>query len=503
LASNQIGSTNSASTAAGVGSQPSSVNASPAEQQNQVEDLFGPSTSHNSGATQQLPIAKRKDPNSTPANDESAKRRKFDIGVTTSSNHSRSTSTSSAFEMIEARQPAFTVDNSIATTTTTNKSTTTTESSPQSPNYSANHQFVLPMGNSNGSPTTELVSADRLILWNQTAQSVEQNLQRFLVATTSNMSNSHILVRIYHRLNGSSVTVANNGSNHLLDHAPHVRPSPLPQESRRRALSQDNSATSDTQEGANLVSSNVEHNGRSRQAHLNYASPNIVNPTGGVSLDASVAWQRQPHLHVYQTRGSGQHLWFNQWTIPLPVSNSNYRIQCWNFSVSTIPNIKDSQTNIVTQKCRIHNDASIDISSGGGLIACLVPKDDGACMPSFDLKIFSLRSFDFGACYYQVPHGPNAISVSLSPSGGYAVVGLASNKFISSDPTDDDLTIAKVFKLYGGKNSSGYVRDIKIKRDDSSFSLNAIRWMSRGIIYNVGPQHHQRHQATRMRNRVA
>lgn len=224
------------------------------------------------------------------------------------------------------------------------------------------------------------------------------------------------------------------------------------------------------------------------------AASNLVMGDGsGASINT---WQR-PHLHVwvsqYSNRGTTQNVW---WMTPFPVSNSNFRIQCWDFSLSSIPSIIDSQDNIVTQRCRIDSDASIDMTRDGSKIACLVPKDD-ACLPSFDLRVFSLKSNDFGVCYFHLPHGPNAISVSLSPSANYAIVGLASSRFMGNY-TEDDLTIAKVFKLDEG-HSFEHIRDIKTKLDGSLLSLNAIRWLSRGIVYSVGPLHHQRYQARMQR----
>lgn len=433
-------------------------------------DTSRPSTSRGSITPSNI---KRKDSGLPPNSDESIKRRKMapdqssnlesnnDIEMNTTQHTSSSTTASI--------DPAVTCGQTFSTSAT---------------------QYPLNLA-SNPQPSTSVdsLASDRLVLWNSPpAPTLAQSYQRFL-AQTSNMCNNGILVHIYL---GSLSNSALNPNTAVEQSA--ERPVSQPVESRRRALSQDNSGAPVSQEGtSNQTSTDYQ---RTRQVNV---LPTSSAGQIGASFDAT--WQRQPHLHVYQTRGSGQHLWFNQWTIPLPMNNCNYRVQCWNFSLTAIPNIKDPQSNVITQKCRIHNDASIDISSDGGLIACLVPRDDGGCLPSFDLKVFSLKSYDFGVCYHQLPHGPNAVSVSMSPSGQYAVVGLASNKFVSSDPSEDDLTIAKVFKL-NGKHPYGYIRDIKIKRDDSSLSLNAIRWMARGIVYNVGPQHHQRYQATRIRNRV-
>lgn len=346
------------------------------------------------------------------------------------------------------------------------------------------------------SNAAESSSTGNFLDWSSTSTSqlLESSIPRFLFATSS-MNTSQMVWRIYQRLHGS--TTAPTGS--PLDNFSHL--SSLPQESRRRALSQDNTVTIPTNLDLSQAMNNAEH-ARGRQLYVsNFVLPQGLSTSagssGGLALEPLL---RNSFVHFYQARP--HHIWFNHWTIPLSVSvsNSNYRLQCWNFSMSAIPDIKDSHSNLVTQKCRIHNDSSVDISRDGKIIACLVPRDD-ACVPTFTLKIFSLRSEDFGVCYHEWAQGPNAMSVSLSPSANFVVVGLASNKFISNDPNDDDLIIARVFKLRAD-NSHGHIRDIKIKRDDSALCLNAIRWMERGIVYNVGPAHHQRYQAARPRNRA-
>ena len=38
------------------------------------------------------------------------------------------------------------------------------------------------------------------------------------------------------------------------------------------------------------------------------------------------------------------------------------RIQTWDFSKGDIPDISDSQHNVVVKEAKIHNDASVDIS---------------------------------------------------------------------------------------------------------------------------------------------
>ena len=42
-----------------------------------------------------------------------------------------------------------------------------------------------------------------------------------------------------------------------------------------------------------------------------------------------------------------------------------YRIQAWDFSKCDIPDLTDTESNIVVPEAKIHNDASVDISEDG------------------------------------------------------------------------------------------------------------------------------------------
>lgn len=187
----------------------------------------------------------------------------------------------------------------------------------------------------------------------------------------------------------------------------------------------------------------------------------------------------------YHINANLNHLWWNSWGIAFS-NQTHFRIQCWDFSHSKLPDIKDSSANVVTSKSRIYNDASIDISSDGQLLACLEPQADAICTPPIDFKIYSLNSKDFATCYYRWSCGPTIRSVSISPLGGYVVVGLTCQKssFVS-DISSDTMVIARVLKL-NGPNSLEHVRDISINRN--VMSLNLIKWLPRsgqGLIYGT------------------
>lgn len=325
----------------------------------------------------------------------------------------------------------------------------------------------------NPQPNSERTASDSV-------QTLEPNVQRLLL--TSAPGNFYLLMRIFHRIHNNEAGAIPP----FINEQPTERLNP-PFEVRRRALSQENSTLSEHVDNQ-IPSHNVQP--RPRTIYVNHSTPG----SQGSILDI---WTR-PHLHIWIPHHRGHNI---LWMAPSPTASSNYRLQCWDFSIETIPNITDPQSNVITHRCRIDNDSSIDISRDGSLIACFVPDDDSRqpLISSYELKIISLKSRDFGTCYYSLPQGSQAHTVSISPSSKYIVVGLGSGRppLITSEQ-DDDLTIAKVYSL-NERHSFGLIRDIKIKRDGSLLNLNAIKWMPRGIVYNVGQgsMYHQRYQTRR------
>ncbi|KAI1304191.1 Activating molecule in BECN1-regulated autophagy protein 1 [Halotydeus destructor] len=176
--------------------------------------------------------------------------------------------------------------------------------------------------------------------------------------------------------------------------------------------------------------------------------------------------------------------------------NIHYRIQCWDFSKLTLPNLKDAHTNLVVSKCRIHNDASVDISADGNLLAALIPVDSSH---SVNLCVYSLGKVTLGQCLYVWTFGANAISVALSPLSRYVVVGLTSPRtpqMYSYPPSTESATVAQVLKLSGRSKAAlpcfEHVRNIDVQRGDDFFSLNSIRWLpgsGEGLIYGTNRGH--------------
>jgi len=109
------------------------------------------------------------------------------------------------------------------------------------------------------------------------------------------------------------------------------------------------------------------------------------------------------------------------------IINTTHRLQWWDFSQVKLPDLKNSDSHVIVPSCKIHNDASCDISSDGRLLATFVPSaqgfpDDGV------VSVYSLENANLGQCIFSKKFGPNAISVSLSPHGGFIMVGLAARR---------------------------------------------------------------------------
>ncbi|KAK2579509.1 hypothetical protein KPH14_010815 [Odynerus spinipes] len=117
----------------------------------------------------------------------------------------------------------------------------------------------------------------------------------------------------------------------------------------------------------------------------------------------------------------------------IPVSMSvngieiqSYRVQAWDFSNGEIPDITDSKKNVVVRECKIHNDASIDISSDGKLLTTLLPS--GRINVTTTLGVYSLQWETLGERIYSTKIDQTVVSVSMSPTRQHLLVGLASRR---------------------------------------------------------------------------
>ncbi|KAG8226902.1 hypothetical protein J437_LFUL007816 [Ladona fulva] len=200
-------------------------------------------------------------------------------------------------------------------------------------------------------------------------------------------------------------------------------------------------------------------------------------------------------------------------------TTQTFRIQAWDFSSCTIPEIGDGKQNVVVPVCKIHNDSSVDVSCDGRLLVALVPP--GRLQINTMLGIYSLEWGNLGECLFIMSLAQDAVSVSLSPTCRHLIVGLATHR-MAHLPSERN-TIAQVFRLErtppypspppsssskgkgvgkgmrrGANNSTPnssqvvghlhHVREIEQRGRRSHFNLNTIRWMpgaGQGLVYGT------------------
>merc|ERR1719412_2697913 len=121
-----------------------------------------------------------------------------------------------------------------------------------------------------------------------------------------------------------------------------------------------------------------------------------------------------------------------------------HRIQTWDFSKGDIPDISDSQHNVVVQEAKIHNDASVDISEDGSLLVTLVPSN----LPMTTVVgVYSLLPASKGRLFASFSLESSAVGVSLSPTSKHLMVGLAFRaQRITLSPSDRTL-MAQIYRI--------------------------------------------------------
>ncbi|XP_054282896.1 activating molecule in BECN1-regulated autophagy protein 1-like isoform X2 [Macrosteles quadrilineatus] len=172
----------------------------------------------------------------------------------------------------------------------------------------------------------------------------------------------------------------------------------------------------------------------------------------------------------------------------------HHRIQAWDFSKYKLPDLGNAEKNIVVNECRIHNDASVDMSKDGRLLVTLLPS--GRQSMTTLLGVYSLQWSNLGQLLYRTSFEQSIVSVSLSPTTRHLVVGLASRRvaLVSSDRH----TNAQVFQLEGALLGQGglgrlrHQRDLDLTRHLGFMSLNCIRWApspGQGLVYGTNTGH--------------
>ncbi|RLU21811.1 hypothetical protein DMN91_006187 [Ooceraea biroi] len=100
-----------------------------------------------------------------------------------------------------------------------------------------------------------------------------------------------------------------------------------------------------------------------------------------------------------------------------------------------------SEKNVVVRECKIHNDASIDISADGKLLATLMPS--GRINVTTMLGIYSLQWETLGERIYSTKIDQTVVSVSISPTQQHLLVGLARRIHVPARP----FPMALIYKL--------------------------------------------------------
>ena len=77
---------------------------------------------------------------------------------------------------------------------------------------------------------------------------------------------------------------------------------------------------------------------------------------------------------------------------------------------------------MVVAECSLHSDACLDVSSDSEFLAVLQPSDNGSYSA---VGIYSLRAESLGDTLYIYHFDQNTVSISISPSCDYIVVGYA------------------------------------------------------------------------------
>lgn len=177
------------------------------------------------------------------------------------------------------------------------------------------------------------------------------------------------------------------------------------------------------------------------------------------------------------------------------IINTTHRLQWWNFSQVELPDLKNSESHVIASSCKIHNDASCDISSDGKLLATFVPSaqgfpDDGV------VAVYSLEKATLGQCLFAKEFGPNAISISLSPLNRYIMVGLAARR-LHWHLTSRQV-VAQIFRLTGKESPSDAVKPVVSITHDcnpdqrSHVSVNAAFFhplVGNGLVYGTNRGH--------------
>ncbi|KZC07258.1 Activating molecule in BECN1-regulated autophagy protein 1 [Dufourea novaeangliae] len=105
----------------------------------------------------------------------------------------------------------------------------------------------------------------------------------------------------------------------------------------------------------------------------------------------------------------------------------SYRVQAWDFSNKETPDITNYNKNIVVRECGISHDATIEIFLDGKLLIAVLPLLRSPVLETI-LEVYSLQWETLGEKIYSAKIPEYAVSVSISPTQQYLLVGLTRNR---------------------------------------------------------------------------
>lgn len=161
-----------------------------------------------------------------------------------------------------------------------------------------------------------------------------------------------------------------------------------------------------------------------------------------------------------------------------------HRLQAWDFSQLQIPDISNDRVNMVSDRCKIHNDAAVDISRDATCVVTVVREP-----PTTSVCVFSLVTKHLGRLLYRVPLSVNIVSVSLSLNARFLVVGLAARRMMAL--SSDSQVMAQVFRLNAASGQAVVVKSLMLNNSPMSSrysSINCIRFLPEvgaGFVYGT------------------
>ena len=193
----------------------------------------------------------------------------------------------------------------------------------------------------------------------------------------------------------------------------------------------------------------------------------------------------------------------DQYTHGTPSSQHiTHRIQAWNFCKGDIPDLTDTESNLVVPEAKIHNDASVDISEDGSLLVTLVPSNlPMTTVTPTVVGVYGLSVSNKGRLFATYSLESLPVSVSLSPTSKHLMVGYSmrgpGSRLAPYSPSDRTL-IAQIFRLkmpwecmtsneqeQPPRGRLAHRRDLHQNEPGQTF-LNCIRWIpvsGLGMVY--------------------